>query len=132
MNPKVLRYTECGMSKLDTTWKLFIGYCLVLLLILISSGNALAQITVSHFNAEWNKTNGVEWLDKLNDCDVTEVDIVKEPKLQKKHKIVVVPTIIVFKDGEEVKRFQADVSFKMVATREELQEYIDELIMSDF
>jgi hypothetical protein len=38
----------------------------------------------------------------------------------------------VFDEGEEVKRFQADLSFKMVATREEIQEYIDELIISKF
>ena len=37
-----------------------------------------------------------------------------------------------FDDGEEVKRFQADLSFKMVATRKDIQEYIDELIMSKF
>jgi thiol-disulfide isomerase/thioredoxin len=94
--------------------------------------SAFSQITVTHFNAEWNSANGVEWITKLSDCDVSKVDIVKQPKLQTKHKIVVVPTIIVFKDGEEVKRFQADVSFKMAATREEIQDYIDELIMSDF
>ena len=34
--------------------------------------------------------------------------------------------------GEEVKRFQADISFKMVATREDVQEYIEELIISKF
>ena len=120
------------MSNLDTTWKLFIGYCLILLLIILGSGRAFGQITVSHFNAEWNDANKVKWIDKLGDCDVTKVDIVEYPKLQKKHEIVVVPTIIIFKDGEEVKRYQADVSFKIKATREELQEYIDELIMSDF
>jgi hypothetical protein len=38
----------------------------------------------------------------------------------------------VFDEGEEVKRFQADLSFKMVATRKEIQEYIDELIISKF
>jgi len=38
----------------------------------------------------------------------------------------------VFDDGEEVKRFQADISFKMVATREDVQEYIEELIISKF
>ena len=37
-----------------------------------------------------------------------------------------------FDEGEEVKRFQADLSFKLVATREEIQEYIDELIISKF
>ena len=53
-------------------------------------------------------------------------------KLKKKYEIAVIPTIIVFKDGEEVARFQADLSFKMVATREEVQEEIDEQLMSDF
>ena len=55
-----------------------------------------------------------------------------DPKLQQKHNVVVVPTIIIFQDGEEVKRFQADLSFKIAATREELQDYIDELVMSAF
>ena len=39
---------------------------------------------------------------------------------------------VVFDDGEEVKRFQADLSFKMVATKNEIQDYIDELLMSKF
>ena len=50
----------------------------------------------------------------------------------KKYSIAVVPTIIIFDEGEEVKRFQADLSFKMVATRKEVQDYIDELIISKF
>ena len=120
-----------GMSKINNAWKNFITYAFVLSLLFVSL-ESFSQITVTHFNAEWNKANGVTWLKKLNDCDVSTVDIVKQPKLQTKHKIVVVPTIIIYKDGEEVKRFQADVSFKMAATREEVQEYIDELIMSDF
>jgi len=91
-----------------------------------------AQITVTHFNAEWNSANKVEWFEKLDDCDLTKVDIVKEPKLQDKHKIVIVPTIIVFKDGEEIKRYQADLSFKLLATRKEIQNFINEQIMSDF
>ena len=51
---------------------------------------------------------------------------------QKKYEIAVVPTIVIFDDGEEVKRFQADLSFKMVATKKEVQDYIDELIISKF
>ena len=59
-------------------------------------------------------------------------DIAKNPDIAKEYKIAVVPTIIIFKDGEEVARFQADLSFKMVATREEVQEEIDNQLMSDF
>ena len=113
------------------TWKIFFGYVLLLLLILVCNTTS-AQVVVTHYNAEWNKANDVEWLKKLEDCDITKVDIVKHPKFQKKHKIVVVPTIVIFKDGEEVKRFQADISFSMKATRKELQDIINEQLMSDF
>ena len=113
------------------TWKIFCSYILLLLLILVCQTTS-AQVTVTHYNAGWNSANDVEWLKKLEDCDITKVDIVKKPKHQKKHKIVVVPTIIIFKDGEEVKRFQADISFSMKATRKELQDVINEQLMSDF
>ena len=59
-------------------------------------------------------------------------DIAKDTEAQTKYKIAVVPTIIIFKDGEEVARFQADLSFKMVATKEEVQEEINDQLMSDF
>ena len=120
------------MENTDATWKTFSIYMLVLLFVL-SAGGAFGQITVKHFNAEWNKTNSVDWFMDLKDCNTKSyIDIVNDPDAQKKYKIAVVPTIIIFKDGEEVARFQADLSFKMVATREEVQEEIDEQLMSDF
>tara|TARA_R100001224_G_scaffold82566_1_gene52080 strand:- start:629 stop:958 length:330 start_codon:yes stop_codon:yes gene_type:complete len=102
------------------------------LLFALASFSTFSQITVTHFNAGWNSANDVQWVDKLSDCDIAKVDIAADPKIQQKHNVVVVPTIIVFQDGEEVKRFQADLSFKIAATREELQDYIDELVMSAF
>jgi thiol-disulfide isomerase/thioredoxin len=100
---------------------------------MLLAGTSKGQMVVTHFNAEWNKSNGVDWIMDLKDCDTKGyVDIAKNPEIQKKHKIAVVPTIIIFKDGEEVARFQADLSFKMLATREEVQEEIDEQLMSDF
>ncbi len=103
----------------------------ILFLTLLSS-NVFGQLVVTEFNADWNSANKVEWLEELSDCDIAKVDIVKEPTLQKDHKVVIVPTIIIFKDGDEVARFQADISFKMLATREEVQNSVDELLMSDF
>ena len=101
-------------------------------MLLAFSFSANAQIVVTEFNAEWNAANKVEWINKLSDCNITKVDITKEAELQQKHKVVIVPTIIVFKDGEEIKRYQADLSFKMLATRKEIQNFINEQIMSDF
>ena len=107
-------------------------YVLIMILVFMSA-TAFGQIKVIQFNAEWNKTNEVPWVQELKDCKtISFVDIGKNADDAKKHKIAVIPTIIIFKDGEEVARFQADLSFKMVATREEIQEEIDNQLMSDF
>ena len=50
----------------------------------------------------------------------------------KKHKIVVVPTVIVFSDGDEVKRFQANIMMQLEANENDVQEAVDEIIMSSF
>ena len=116
----------------STIWRLFGMYVLIIVLMLACSG-VFAQITVVHYNAEWNKDNGVEWINDLDDVQTLAiVDIAKQPKLAKENKIAVIPTIIIFKDDEEVARFQADLSFKMIATKEEVQEEIDNILMSDF
>ena len=103
----------------------------LIMTIVFTAATALGQIKVVHFNADWNSANDVEWFNKLSDAGKKKLSI-DDQDIQKKYAIAIVPTIIVFDDGEEVKRFQADLSFKMVATREEVQEYIDELIISKF
>ena len=115
-----------------TTWRIFSAYILIIFLLLICS-SAFAQIKVTQFNAGWNSANEVSWVMSLEDCNTyAYVDIAKDAEAQTKHKIAVIPTIIIFKDGEEVARFQADLSFKMIATKEEVQEEIDNQLMSDF
>ena len=114
------------------TWRIFSAYMLIILFMLVASG-AFAQIQVTQFNAGWNSANDVDWVQGLSDCKtIAYADIAKDTEAQLKYKIAVVPTIIIFKDGEEVARFQADLSFKMVATREEVQDEIDNQLMSDF
>jgi len=105
---------------------------LITILSLFFTTQMMGQVTVIHFNADWNKSHNVEWVDELSDCDIEFVDIAKKPKLQSEYSIVVVPTIIVLQYDEEKKRYQADLSFKLAATKEEVQEYIDELILSGF
>ena len=96
--------------------------------------NSVCQsgLCVVEFNASFNAQNSVPWIESLNDCETARVDIVSSPDLQKQHKIVVVPTIVVFNDGQEMTRFQANIMMTMEATVEEVQEAIDEALMSDF
>ena len=112
--------------------KVFIMYMLILVSMLFAGG-VFGQIQVFYFIADWNKANGVEWFDELDDIKTTSyIDVAKQTEVAAQHKIAVIPTIIVFKDDVEVARFQADLSFKMVATRKEVQEEIDNILMSDF
>ena len=117
------------MKKLDISSFIYI----LIIILVFTASQACSQITVTQFNAGWNKDNSVGWVMDLEDCNTKSyIDIGKNPEAQKKYKIAVVPTIIIFKDGEEVARFQADLSFQMLATREEVQEEIDNQLMSDF
>ena len=105
----------------------------LLVVLMLLCNVSFAQIEIKHFNAGWNSANDVDWYMDLEDCKtIGHVDIAKDTEAQTEYKIAVVPTIIIFKDREEVARFQADLSFKMVATKEEVQEEIDNQLMSDF
>ena len=117
------------MKKLDMSKIL---YAIIMVLVFMAS-QAFGQIEVKQFNAGWNSANDVGWVMSLEDCKtISYSDIATNTAEQTKYKIAVVPTIIIFKDGEEVARFQADLSFKMIATREEVQEEISNQLMSDF
>ena len=126
------------MKTFGTTTKIFIGYLLFLLLIICSSkANAQSlkvgdDLCVIHFNAGWNSANDVEWVSDVNDAKLKTCDIATDSKAAAKYEIVVVPTIIIFYEGEEVKRYQADISFTMKATLEEIQEKVDEIVMESF
>ena len=113
-----------------SSMKIFAIYLILILMLIVSSSSG--QIVVTHFNAAWNDPNKVSYIGELTDCDIVYVDIAAAPKLQTKHNIIVVPTVVIYKDGEEVKRFQADISFSMQATKEDMQDVIDELLMEDF
>jgi len=126
------------MKKDYTTWKLFGGYLLVILLMLMSgSVNGQSpcdsdELCVVQFNAGFNKANKVAWLGDLTDCGNVFIDIQTDTKAAGKYKIVVVPTILIFNGDEEVGRFQANIMMKMEATQEEVQEKVDEILMESF
>ena len=108
----------------------------LLMMFMMLAGTAIGQnlcgsdICVVQFNASWNESNSVDYLDKLTDCEVMNVNI-DQGTYQSDYKIVVVPTIVVF-NGKEVERFQANIMMQMEATRKEVQESVDEIIMSSF
>jgi hypothetical protein len=126
------------MGTKQTVWKIFGGYMLLLIMMLLSTA-ALGQspcgndgLCVAQFNAGFNDANKVTWVTELSDCDTKFIDIMVDGKAAATYKIVVVPTIVVYRDGEEVTRFQANIMMQMETEQKEIQNYIDELLMEDF
>lgn len=69
---------------------------------------------VIEVNASWNWANKIP-LEKLEKCYTGYVDLSNKQigaVIQKEWDITVVPTIIIFEYGVEVKRFEADLSMK--------------------
>ena len=109
----------------------------LILLLSILTTTCFAQdfpegLVVVEFNASFNKANEVQWLSKLTDCEVERVDIAADSRWASEYKIVVVPTLFVFNNNEEAKRFQANIMMTMEATRKEVQDSIDEITMEAF
>ncbi len=109
---------------------------LILFMIITSSANGQSpcgdNLCVVQFNAGFNETNKVTWVGKLTDCSNKFIDIQTNTTAAGKYKIVVVPTLVIYNNGEEVDRFQANIMMKMEATKEEVQEKIDEILMDSF
>ncbi len=69
---------------------------------------------VIEVNASWNWANKIP-LEKIDKCYTGYVDLANKQigaVIQKEWDIKVVPTIIIFEYGVEVKRFEADLSMK--------------------
>lgn len=83
-----------------------------------------AQHVVVYFNATWNANNHYAPVDKLTNCNVQKVMIDQAPMVQKKFNIEHVPCIVLFKNGVEVKRWEAGLSMKITAPVQVIQSEI--------
>tara|TARA_R100000781_G_C4003139_1_gene101044 strand:+ start:110 stop:487 length:378 start_codon:yes stop_codon:yes gene_type:complete len=93
-----------------------------------------SDITIVEYWANWNIANKVTMLDSITieDAKIYRVLIDTNMVLAAAEKIVVVPTIIIYDGQDEYKRIQADLTFKMKVTKKDLQNIVDELLMSKF
>ena len=91
-------------------------------------------VVVVEFWAGWNETNKVTLLDEWEtfDAKVYRINIEQFPKIQNDNKVVILPTIIFYEDGEEVERLQGDMTFKLKTTIKELDKIVEEIAGSKF
>tara|TARA_A100001201_G_scaffold17461_1_gene20255 strand:- start:106 stop:483 length:378 start_codon:yes stop_codon:yes gene_type:complete len=91
-------------------------------------------LVVVEFWATWNEANKVTILDEWDtfDAKVYRLNIDVYPKVQSDNNVVILPTIIFYDEGEEVKRLQGDMTFTLKTTTKELDEIIEEILGSKF
>jgi len=119
---------------------------LFIFLFLIISNNVISQdllheddyekktkqgIVLVEFWASFNAVNEVN-LKKIYDCKKYRVDMSQDPSLMAKHGIMAVPTIVIYHNGKEIKRFLPSLMMKLDAEIKDIQEVIDELVGDKF
>ena len=92
------------------------------------------NIVVVEFYASWNEMNKVTLLDTWDtfDAKVYRINIDLYPDIQANNNVVILPTIIFYDEGEEVKRLQGDMSFTLKTSIEQLDEIIEEILSNKF
>ena len=83
-------------------------------------------IVLVEFWAEFNAMNQVN-LKKLYNCKKYRVDMSTDPNLMVTHKVMAVPTVVLYHNGKEVKRFLPSLMMKLDAEIKDIQKEIDEL-----
>ena len=83
-------------------------------------------IVLVEFWAEFNAVNQVN-LKKLYNCKKYRVDMSTDPNLMVTHKVMAVPTVVLYHNGKEIKRFLPSLMMKLDAEIKDIQKEIDEL-----
>ena len=118
---------------------------LALLLICLSAYGSVEYLTNGNFNskiskgivvveywAEWNNANKFKELNQLKDCTVYRACIAKCTDAAVKYNIKAIPTVIIYDNGEEIKRFSPNIMLQLEASGKDVQSAIDEIVLNKF
>ena len=82
------------------------------------------EITIVHFNYKWNTSNKFKGLERLRSAKV-QYAYVEDQSPALKSSIKSVPTIVIYKDGKPVKKYEGGLTMKIMVRLEEIQEEIN-------
>ena len=95
--------------------------------------NKIAKdVVVVEFWAEWNQMNQFNELNKLKGCNVYRIDIMSYMDIQMNYNVTAIPTVIIFDNGIEKERFNANVMFKLEADKKTVQHSVDTITLNKF
>jgi len=84
-------------------------------------------LTLVHYNAKFNSDNNYGELNKVKDIKIIEAWIDDDASISKSEGIRSVPTMILYNDGKEIKRWEAGISLSLSVPFKEIQKEVDEL-----
>ena len=89
-------------------------------------------VSVVEFWADWNSKNECVWLENIEDAEVYRIDL--NTDAAKDNKITVLPTVLIFDEGEEIGRFEGDITFSLCPekTPNKVQKEIDKVMANKF
>lgn len=93
---------------------------------LLLSFPALSQNALVHINAEFNKSNDWYGLEAVEGVKVYNGYLESNDGIKERYNITKVPTLILYKDGVEVYRWEGALDMKVHAKLNEVQDKIDE------
>ena len=95
--------------------------------------NKIAKdVVVIEFWAEWNQMNQFNELNKLKGCNVYRIDIMSYMDVQMNYNVTAIPTVIIFDNGIEKERFNANIMFQLEADKKIIQNSVDTIILNKF
>lgn len=83
-------------------------------------------VVLVQYNAEFNKSNNLN-LSKISDAKVIDAWIDGDAELKDYGKVRSVPTIVLYQDQKEIKRWEADLSMTLKVDVEDIQEEVDKI-----
>lgn len=93
----------------------------------IYKGVSKRGLTLVHYNAKFNASNNYTELKKIKDVKVLESWIDDDASIKQAEGIRSVPTMILYNNGKEVKRWEAGISLSLQVPFNEIQKEVDEL-----
>lgn len=99
-------------------------FIFLILLFTITSLSYGQEITTVHFNYKWNSDNQYRGLDRLKNTKV-QYAYVEDQSDNIKKSIKSVPTIIIYKNGKPIHRFEAGLSMEILVRFDSIQKTIN-------
>ena len=97
---------------------------LIVLALLFSVFSYGQEITTVHFNYKWNERNSYSQLNKLKNTKVQYAYVEDQSDIIKKS-VKSVPTIVIYKNGQPVAKFEAGLTMKIAVKLDSIQSIVN-------